>query len=365
MVLGRAYQPPQRWPMDLARHHLETIWQEKTTRETSQTVERRPEQILERNDMTEDSTRQGHLETTCWGLRPTTGHNGCLMMMIIILDSVQVYYLASSEHTINIMYSSVLSLRGALANYWQHFGFGSYVRYDGSDLLEFGYSLYVLTTYLYTIVIAVDVVGHSFCLFGADLHAVSNWCLARRLSRCTGYCSQPWMSSEHYCPCNILCSVLTYHVFPWSTWIICTEWHPCLIHVSTLIVECAILVLLFSGCFRRLRLAFLYIRFDFDLFIMYLISVITFLYIYLPSVSPLVYLCTLLFSHLSIYEVTHVVFVRRCLLRLSLAVPVTAVFIVLMLLLLLSFAFTISSFFRSSQLNVVSCARCSSEMPRS
>ena len=28
--------------------------------------------------MAEDSTRQGHLETTC--LRPTTGHNGCLMM---------------------------------------------------------------------------------------------------------------------------------------------------------------------------------------------------------------------------------------------------------------------------------------------
>ena len=37
MVLGRAYQPPQRRPMDLACHHLKTIilWQEKTTRETS------------------------------------------------------------------------------------------------------------------------------------------------------------------------------------------------------------------------------------------------------------------------------------------------------------------------------------------
>ena len=32
MVLGRVYQPPQRRPMDLARHHLETIWQENTTR---------------------------------------------------------------------------------------------------------------------------------------------------------------------------------------------------------------------------------------------------------------------------------------------------------------------------------------------
>ena len=61
MVLGRAYQQPQRRPMDLARHHLETIWQEKTTRETSQAVERRPGQILERHDMAEDSTRQGNM----------------------------------------------------------------------------------------------------------------------------------------------------------------------------------------------------------------------------------------------------------------------------------------------------------------
>ena len=65
MVLGRAYQPPQRRPMDLARHHLETIGKEKTTRETSQVVERRPGQILERHDMAEDSTIQGHLMTTC------------------------------------------------------------------------------------------------------------------------------------------------------------------------------------------------------------------------------------------------------------------------------------------------------------
>ena len=84
MVLGRAYQPPQRRPVDLARHHLETIWQEKTSRETSQAVERRPGQILKRHDMAEDSTRQSHLETTCWGLRPTTGHNGCLMMMMMM-----------------------------------------------------------------------------------------------------------------------------------------------------------------------------------------------------------------------------------------------------------------------------------------
>ena len=79
MVLGRAYQPPQRQPMDLACHHLETIWQEKKTRETSQVVERRPGQILERHDMAEDSTRQANLETACWGL-PSPNH-GCPMMV--------------------------------------------------------------------------------------------------------------------------------------------------------------------------------------------------------------------------------------------------------------------------------------------
>ena len=62
---GRAYRPPQRRPMDLTCHHLETILQERTTRETSQAVERRPGQILERHDMAEDSTRQGDLETAC------------------------------------------------------------------------------------------------------------------------------------------------------------------------------------------------------------------------------------------------------------------------------------------------------------
>ena len=45
VVLDKAYQPPQRRPMDLACQHLEIIRQEKTTRETSQAVERRPGQI--------------------------------------------------------------------------------------------------------------------------------------------------------------------------------------------------------------------------------------------------------------------------------------------------------------------------------
>ena len=31
------------------------------------------------NDMAEDNTRQTNLETACWGVRPITGHYGCLM----------------------------------------------------------------------------------------------------------------------------------------------------------------------------------------------------------------------------------------------------------------------------------------------
>ena len=58
MVLGRAYQPPQRRPMDLTCHHLQAIRQENTTREASQAVERRPAQILERHDLPEDSTKR-------------------------------------------------------------------------------------------------------------------------------------------------------------------------------------------------------------------------------------------------------------------------------------------------------------------
>ena len=65
MVLDRAQQPPQRRPLDLACHHLETIRQEKTTRETSQAVERRLGQILERHDLAENSARQANLETAC------------------------------------------------------------------------------------------------------------------------------------------------------------------------------------------------------------------------------------------------------------------------------------------------------------
>ena len=71
VVLGREYQPPQRRPMDLVCHYAETVWHEKT-RETSQMMERRPGQILERHELAEDSTREANWETACWGLHPTS-----------------------------------------------------------------------------------------------------------------------------------------------------------------------------------------------------------------------------------------------------------------------------------------------------
>ena len=45
--------------------HLETIRQEKTTREIRQAAKRRPGQILEIHDMAEDSTRQVSLTGAC------------------------------------------------------------------------------------------------------------------------------------------------------------------------------------------------------------------------------------------------------------------------------------------------------------
>ena len=45
---------------------------------------RRPGQILEGHDLAENSTRQVNLETACWGIRPTTGHHGCPMMMMMM-----------------------------------------------------------------------------------------------------------------------------------------------------------------------------------------------------------------------------------------------------------------------------------------
>ena len=65
VIMGRAHQPPQRLRVDLACHHSDIIRQEKTTRETSQAVERRPGQILERQDLAEHSARQANLEAAC------------------------------------------------------------------------------------------------------------------------------------------------------------------------------------------------------------------------------------------------------------------------------------------------------------
>ena len=62
MVMGRAHQPPERRPMDMTCHHLETIQQENTTWETSQAVERRSGEILEGHDLAEDCARQANLE---------------------------------------------------------------------------------------------------------------------------------------------------------------------------------------------------------------------------------------------------------------------------------------------------------------
>ena len=57
VVLGTAYQPHQRRPMDIVCHGLETVRQI-----IRQAVGRRPGQILEERDMAEDSTRQANLE---------------------------------------------------------------------------------------------------------------------------------------------------------------------------------------------------------------------------------------------------------------------------------------------------------------
>ena len=68
-----------------------TTWrplcQENTTRETSQAVERRPGQILERHNLADDSTRLANLETACWGLRPTTAIQWWGMMMILEMST--------------------------------------------------------------------------------------------------------------------------------------------------------------------------------------------------------------------------------------------------------------------------------------
>ena len=64
VVPGRAHQRPQSRPINHTCRYLETI-QKTMTRETSQSVERRPGQILGRHDLAEDRARQVKLEATC------------------------------------------------------------------------------------------------------------------------------------------------------------------------------------------------------------------------------------------------------------------------------------------------------------
>ena len=79
------------------------------------------------------------------------------------------------------------------------------------------------------------------------------------------------------------------------------------------------------------------IHLSFAFFKMFLISVFTFLYISLPSMSPFFLFSYLLLSHRSrMSEVTHGFFMRRCLPRISLAVSVTATFITVIIIVSMS-----------------------------
>ena len=78
-------------------HHLETIRQENAPKETSQAVDRRPGQMLERHDLAEDSAREAVLKTARRGHRPTTGHYRCpimkmMKMMMRTLVIIDDYY---------------------------------------------------------------------------------------------------------------------------------------------------------------------------------------------------------------------------------------------------------------------------------
>ena len=78
MVLGRVYinrLNDDRWTSRVTTWRPYYDDKKTPSMETSQAVERRPGQILERHDMAEDRTRQGNLERECWGIRPTTGHS--------------------------------------------------------------------------------------------------------------------------------------------------------------------------------------------------------------------------------------------------------------------------------------------------
>ena len=82
------------------------------------------------------------------------------------------------------------------------------------------------------------------------------------------------------------------------------------------------------------------IHFSFAFFKMFLISVFTFLYLSLPSVSPFFFFSYSLLSHRSrMSEVTHGFFMRRCFPKISLAVSVTAMFITVIIVSMSLFSF--------------------------
>ena len=96
IVLGKARQPPQRQPMDLARHRLKIIREDNPTRETSQEVKRRPVQILERHHLAEDSIRQTNLEVSFWVIQPLAWTSHSTSARVIPLyhpDTVLVAFL--------------------------------------------------------------------------------------------------------------------------------------------------------------------------------------------------------------------------------------------------------------------------------
>ena len=65
MVMGRAYQPPQRRLTDGPCVSLVGDHMTRKDDKGDQPSGGRPGQILERHDMAEDSTRQSNLETAC------------------------------------------------------------------------------------------------------------------------------------------------------------------------------------------------------------------------------------------------------------------------------------------------------------
>ena len=66
-------RPAKRWRDDLDKYWNDTIWQRKA------------------------QVRQANMETACWGLRPTTGHYGCPMMMMMMMKLQPRFKYTSSK----------------------------------------------------------------------------------------------------------------------------------------------------------------------------------------------------------------------------------------------------------------------------